>query len=763
MTKSTIRASFTTFFWRILLLLVSSGAKAESLKVWAEVPLARAPVGLVDDKVLAYRVVTLGVALPQSSDVNRNWMERCSIGALGTVAQLIRNRLGLDRDWGDPGKSSPPLSLGTVAEDLAQGVAPVTADSFNQTLNARASAIGNIVASHKEELVRNLVTCGGSQFDAFKNSLTLLVNVRACPARTSVCAKIDEPTIRGYTTLQFEKIYGWLTVAQPRNLNGWLEAAGTEQIRSVAVGIEPLTWPVPPAPEEVQKQLQRYINAAHTGSSRLPDLSYVVPSLLGVSKESLVHMLDLVNHPFAASLLMPQSGGLVLSEISDEVARSRLMECAQLRGNLDFDGIQKCAGITLDESALLRCLNNADCLPAYDRDALAAILAIKDPGDLAKIAEQTVFPRVASAVKDLKDWESKAETCGVANKGDQVASAKCLLQKTLTPSDYAAVECVQATRSPSVHQKQLLECVSKLVKDGPEKQALDCWSDGKRSPSDAARCAALASAPVEVQKAIACAENLRNRPSAAVLISCAGSISAEDQKLLTCIADANTSTAKSLCVGGRYLPTESKPLIACAQSSNGDWKDMALCVAAEKIPLKGDAGKAIACGLKNGGNYAGTALCLAGGTTGLTAEQQIVLQCAVTSAAPPAFAICVSGQLAFKEFLQCKDVRVGEGACFGKNNEIRRFVRNLGLGDIGPNSEVAKVMDLHVDVLRFQYALAEKGVVEISSGISDIAKVIADVGGEVQKRADDALNRLKNPGKNPGKTIVCVASFGLSC
>jgi hypothetical protein len=84
----------------------------------------------------------------------------------------------------------------------------------------------------------------------------------------------------------------------------------------------------------------------------------------------------------------------------------------------------------------------------------------------------------------------------------------------------------------------------------------------------------------------------------------------------------------------------------------------------------------------------------------LTPEQQIALNCAITTGGEPhAFAVCAAGQLTAREIDKCwkYGVATDEG-CFGPNNEIRKYWNSVD-GTLkhafGENSEAYKAFTFY--------------------------------------------------------------------
>lgn len=82
-----------------------------------------------------------------------------------------------------------------------------------------------------------------------------------------------------------------------------------------------------------------------------------------------------------------------------------------------------------------------------------------------------------------------------------------------------------------------------------------------------------------------------------------------------------------------------------------------------------------------------------------------------------------------KEFANCQDKNFAEGSCFGENNEIRKFIRDIGLGDISENSFVGQILNEHLNLIKFNVRVAE-----------GLGEGIGKLGEEAGKVLDDLIN-----------------------
>jgi hypothetical protein len=124
------------------------------------------------------------------------------------------------------------------------------------------------------------------------------------------------------------------------------------------------------------------------------------------------------------------------------------------------------------------------------------------------------------------------------------------------------------------------------------------------------------------------------------------------------------------------------------------------CMAKGNLPsMSGEVGKFVTCAAANGGVGLGAASCMVGDK--LTPEQRILLQCASQAAGGPSYAVCVGGMLTFKEFEQCRDRKFGSGPCFGENNEIRKFLRNVLGQDVHEDTVVGQALNVPLELVKF--------------------------------------------------------------
>jgi len=135
----------------------------------------------------------------------------------------------------------------------------------------------------------------------------------------------------------------------------------------------------------------------------------------------------------------------------------------------------------------------------------------------------------------------------------------------------------------------------------------------------------------------------------------------------------------------------------CAERASDD-SELAMCLGEQVLGVQ--ERRYANCLIRNANSMAAAAICAFGGD--LTPEQQIALNCAVTSGGEPmTFAACTGGQLVEREINKCWEhgIATPEG-CFGPNNEIRRFWNGVDgtlRQALGSNNDLYRAFNLYKD------------------------------------------------------------------
>jgi len=555
----------------------------------------------------------------------------------------------------------------------------------------------------------------------------------------------------GATPSQFDKMYAWLTLAQRRPINSWFTVinGSTTEFASTTVSVEATKWTAEPSAEQTVDQLESYVGRLRNARKEAHRLSYLAPQLVGLSRDGLAHIADVVDHPFSASLLLQETGGHALKTISDEIARSRIMDCARLHGSLveadaqdaaedktDLERIAACAGVEAPtDDVLIACLNGGHCLPERTPIAVAALMSIQSAIDVKEMALSTAVPRIGRAIATTEAYEALARTCA-ANK-DKWDAMNCVLKGSMSAKDYEIVDCVQAAGKVVSDPGRVMDCAMTRLPGLSEadRARYDCIRRNAQSPTAAVGCAALVGLPEDLQAAVSCAEKVDLADRKTILAQCGSLFGAKWAGIADCVANADTTAKRLWCAAKPNLPPEAQDvafMVECAGGSD-DWKKYAACGIQQKVHLKGPMGQALSCGLSNGGVNLGTAVCMANLSKHLTQDQAIVLQCASSSPDLTSFAACAGGQMTVNFLMACRNAHFGsDDKCFGPNNEIRRALRALGLeGIVKTGSPIARYMDLEVKIVWLQYAVAEKGLRELGNAIQDVGHAVENLGNAI--------------------------------
>lgn len=709
----------------LLLLLLSVFPAHAAQKVWAEYPLAAVQSGISEVGGTArFHVVSMGFVAPSS--IFEPTLKGCTQQAVDSAGVQLREKLA----------SAPGID--TIVSELALAGSEVSLETLTNQKSKRIQGISKLLVDAGTTMKVALATCIGP---AKAQEINLLVSVgyvlRECTAAIAICqwSSSSKLTPRNYPSV-FERFYSWAAATQRRPVNEWVgvDGAGLPINLNSAGWERSIIWPDPTPMQAALSDLERLVNYARRHPSI--QISYAVPAIAGAHKETALRIVDELRDPFTAMEFLP-TGADALSLVSDELGRNRLIDCARLQGKNNTQDIGTCAGFSTTATEIYACVQGQRCLPQLKAEALAGLLTMKTPLDLQGLIKNTQLPRVGINIP-YPEWAEKARRCNAAPTKEQ--SVACLLKETMASEDYAMVECVKKA-SGNAKSQTLLDCAEQLA-GGDGKTLMQCMRSGEGDPQATAYCAAAAAIPVNLQPAIKCLRESTTTSAAAACLA-ASALGENERRIYGCyVANPKSTQAAVLCAVAQDLPADARMTIACAQKSGGDWRSMAACVAADQLKLEGDFGRIVSCGLSSGGSYVGAAACAAGSS--LRPEQAIILQCAATASTGPGFLVCAGGMLAFNEYTQCKDTRVGKDNCFGENNEIRRFVRALGLPDIGPNSLAAQVGNVYLDIINVQVAYLEG----IAKGgkvlVREVARIFEQAGAVVKKAVKEAENFGKN-------------------
>ncbi|MBA8881092.1 hypothetical protein [Phyllobacterium myrsinacearum] len=542
-------------------------------------------------------------------------------------------------------------------------------------------------------------------------------------------------------------------------------------------------WRSAPSVDDQVGELQEAVIRLRTvgADQKLPKLNEAALSAVGMDDSMVLRIIDVVAAPEDAIQRVKASNNIrvaptaVLTKLSDEIARTRISECARFRGmgtNASQDDFAACAGYKLNKEQLLSCLRGNFCMPEIADKARADVLLLSAGMSAKQLAASNLLPRIPLNMKDVVEKYNYCQQGNVQSSRDKCFTEELVALQTGIPEWVKKVSNC-ATKPENSAAADCL--ISGLPTDMPLRDVLvKCGKVETDKVSCLLQAQLEASLPKEAAQAYECSKMFT--PDSKAFASCVLMKQGGDlDKIVNCTAGKNTSStsdrlAIALCLAtGNASSSDLKSAqaaVACYADSNGDYKTAAGCWAASQVHLGGDLGRVAECYAQSGGSYVSTAGCLAG--QNLNAEGKIMIQCAETTGGEPTtFAVCVAGQLATKEVMQCKGKKFAEEPCFGENNALRLVAKNLLGQEIGPDSVVAQVANINLDVVNFEIStvtmIAEKGG-RLLTDAGDTAKaVLADAGSATTRILTDTANLANNTVKlvdgvaqgiaNPAKQI----------
>lgn len=482
-------------------------------------------------------------------------------------------------------------------------------------------------------------------------------------------------------------------------------------------------------PDEYFAALERFIPERRRLGM---DVSYVATELAGVPRNALLTIADAVDTPSFVFELLPQSGQ-AFERVSNELARTRVIECRRFRGAVSEDEISQCAGYVVDAAAVVSCMNGGTCRPAPGKTLTADLLLIAGPAsNWQGLALHSSLPRIAVGSVKPGQEEETLRVLNACRDTSQTAAefARCLGTHRGGEEMKRTYACVQGASSKRgrAHIESINDCVVSLGRlSAEDARRLDCAKKHSRDARGMALCLYSGELPKESSKVIACAGRLseagRNARGQALFDCAVAGLGQNERQAFSCLRDARAQGSwqdGALCVAKGKIPRELQDAVECSRKHAGEFAAVAACYGGRHLPEP--QGRVLRCAAESGFDVTGAAMCMA--ADGLTPDQRILLQCATTSGGEPtATAICTGGKLAMKEFQNCKDQKFGKGKCFGPGNDLLKIAKQLGF-EIGPNSVVADVVDLQLRLLEFQRPLIEAGQAVLDGAMKHAAAVV---------------------------------------
>lgn len=678
----------------LLVLFLSSGAVlATSMQVatatepkravFAEYPIAASDVGWnAEQRHTVRRVVT--VALLGTPAAAEGWAEKCLRSATREVALHIRKDIELAAD--DSMWRPPVTVLADLAHEADVDGLPITHQSYLDARRTRAAEVQRGIMQYANNtLAKAFETCGAPRASSRSKVVLFL---RQCPDKTQVCRDLvagAKDSGSDMSEAMFDVVAAMLLNYSTVTLNAPV-GLGEFSANPLPAPVAPLALPAPaildgvveremhqkaPTVETALAQFEamverRRLQARGKSGATASQLAMTTPALLGLSKQQLLQIQDVVSHGLFAVSYLPDKTTLPFKHLSDEVARSRLLECTRLRALTDVKEIAACAGYDVDNSLLQACLAGEQCRPAMTDSAYAAMLDITLQVDIADIAaggtkplrallEEARLPRVMLP-RELDALRSSAKECRASGHASPEAVATCVALSTLPDDQRAAIECLSEPTRLGRTDASVTDCLGDAVP--PEVLAkVACYTNPEITLRAFAECSGMDSATLAWTDAAACAAAAPSEATAAACFSAPlnGALGTDAAKYAACIQAQEPTGAclRDALLSNVGVSDQTKALLTCFE--NHDATNRAETEACALAAVAGDteAGRfitgTVTClqGRNEGGSRMQAATCLAGTIVAGVgdATTRALVGCA-SQGASVAGAQCVSSVLA---------------------------------------------------------------------------------------------------------------------
>lgn len=618
---------------------------------------------------------------------------------------------------------------------------------------ARAQLVGDVAAA-VATMQRGYEAKVGGTPPSVQNGprvYNLALVVRSCDGTPGSCTlgsfAVSKPN---RSTDRFGKVYQWLKPAVAGRVNTFaiVDTASKSPLAQPFVEATVGHWkPLPNSAVRVA-QLEVAVAQARRSQGRL---NAVVPEVVGIGQTSAVRFVDVLSNPSDALQDLARDQGSTLAHISDELARARLTDCARLRGSTKPEDVMACAGYKGDAASVAECLSGKRCFPIFGDRTIVDVALINNPGSLKELIEQSAGPRVH--LGPIAEIEKAGRECAKKHPRDQTAAMTCLLGARRSPADRAAIECAQRNASaPSA--KSLLACVPVGKIPTATRAQIDCAVANSHDAKGLALCSAMSALPPASREIARCASRHGMRSDVRSGLTCLALASGSpDMKIASgCVEQHGKDwKAAALCAAAAKggLPPDVSKAMACAQSGSS-MANVGVCLVQDKLPP--EIGNAAQCYVTGGGNPTAMAVCMA--SDGLTQDQRIALQCAAQSGGVPAtWAVCTGGQLAWKEFNNCRGGRAFEDKCFGKGNDLRRFAEGITGSEVGPNSVVASIVNVYIKFAEFNVGGAEAVMKGGQHVVNEAGKVLEEERKKVERVVKNPADAVSDCARTPFNCI----------
>lgn len=489
-------------------------------------------------------------------------------------------------------------------------------------------------------------------------------------------------------------------------------------------------WPNRKSPEETQKYFEAGV-ARILENSNLPRLSPTIASQINLPRPTILRTSIAFRDPQDAYFLGIEAPELKLRSLQDEVARIRLAECKLYRDFENIAEVTKCAGYSIEQTALLDCLNGGPCMPqlAVKADAGALLQASRyTVGDLRLGAyiPRPYSDKPGSFVAMVDTYKACA-----SNK-DPSSAAACLVRQSASPNIATQTNCLLERTGAN-----RLDCLTTTTSSRRALEQLrSCVERNSRG------CAIEAALPPEW----ACVAGAK---SAGDLKCLTGNLGGDVGRITECLKNKSDAGSRLLCIGGDSIPTSVRQMAACYTTSSSE-AAMAACVVGTTLPPEQET--VVKCAVESGGDPMAAGVCVAMPLLNLEhSGQKIILQCAASSGGEPiTAATCMAGRFTLIELQGCKTAEFGSTGCFGDGNEFQKLAIAITGTKISSESVVGQIVIAHVRVADAVTGVASHALNELSKGGKN---TVDGIGRSLENLRKNPLQELANTPENVAREL----------
>jgi hypothetical protein len=564
---------------------------------------------------------------------------------------------------------------------------------------------------------------------------------------TEACKGRRNEIIRGKDADRFAEVFTWMAAVQRSatlSTTGWLRLSPSgDRLKVTPEDILSGEGAIADA-EAARARLAELVEETRARGRRIgsrgapPEsvrLHFASGLAVGITKNDYVIAADAFIRPLEGYLRAKQGEAVAFAALSNEVARSHILECRYLAGEKGLGDLARCAGYDVDQATLVRCLAELPCTPRLRETASVNAALMAGDFSLKELSTRALLPRNVDV--RLDQLIAARNACP---RSSEKAVATCVMRATLDadPATRMARACF-AQRGDAA-----LSCTIETFATDANRAQLQCGF--KRSGREVATCLLEGRLTPGVSKLAACASLAGDK-----LVACVAEAKAGQSKLAQCLPLRARKYEFAVCMAGR--DAELGAALGCLESSQGS-SAIAKCAIATKLPR--DLAEGISCASQGHADAGATAACVAAAIIDLTPGQQIVMQClASTGGEPSGLAVCVLGKFTMKELIQCQGRSFSEPGCFGPNNEVQRLAKALTNKTISKSSVVGHIAQGYIKQAELVLPLAEKATAAYDESLPDL-ELAKDNFDEAVRGNEKAAARLYGQAISAGNPVAAV-------